>query len=157
MTVIVYSSRSGSSKRYAEALASRTGLEVCEVGTQPSDEAVVFFGWLRKDQVMGIGGVDMSRLIAVGVVGLDSPDRFDRRAVADRNGLKVPIYYLRGWIDRSKLNILDKGVLLAVSVMMKLKGLNEFNTPIFEAMMNGGSFYDEGYLDPMAMFLESRE
>ena len=155
MTVIVYSSKSGSSKKYAESLSAKTGLAVYPVGQQPLDEKVVFFGWLRKDEVMGIRGVDRSRIIAVCVVGLDNPGRFNSRAVSDRNDLKVPIYYLQGWIDRSKLNIIDKTVLLAVSVMMKLQGLNEFNTPIFDAMMKGGSFYDEKYLEPVERFVAS--
>ena len=118
-------------------------------------EKIVFFGWLRKDEVMGIKGADRSRIIAVCVVGLDNPGRFNSKAVSDRNDLKVPIYYLQGWIDRSKLNIIDKAVLLAVSVMMKLQGLYEFNTPIFNAMMEGGSFYDEKYLEPVERFVAS--
>ena len=94
--------------------------------------------------------------VAVCVVGLDDVGRFDKAAVAERNGVKVPVYYLRGWIDRSKLNIIDKTVLLAVCVMMKLKGLNQYNQPVFDAMMEGGSFYDEKFLDPVTMFVESR-
>ena len=46
-------------------------------------------------------------------------------------------------------------ILLTKSVMMKLKGLNEHNKPVFDAMMEGGSFFDEGYLDPMERFLTS--
>ncbi len=157
MTVIVYSSKSGSSRKYAESLGARVGLPVYAVGEQPSDERIVFFGWLRKDEVVGVRDVDRSKIIAVGVVGLDTQGRFNSRAVSDRNDLKVPLYYLRGWIDRSKLNPLDKGVLLAVAVMMKLQGLNEFNTPIFNAMRQGGSFYDEKYLDPIETFIKSME
>ena len=70
----------------------------------------------------------------------------------DRNSVSVPVFYMRGWIDRSKLNVFDKTILLAVSVMMKLKGLNEFNRPIFDVMMEGGSFYDESQLDAVERF-----
>ena len=156
MTIIVYSSKSGSSKKYAESLSARTGLAVYPVGQQPLDEKIVFFGWLRKDEVMGIKGADRSKIIAVCVVGLDNPGRFNSKAVSDRNDLKVPIYYLQGWIDRSKLNIIEKAVLAWVSAMMKLKGLHEHNQSIFDAMMEGGSFYDESYLDPIVMFVESK-
>lgn len=152
--IIVYSSKSGSSMMYAHDLSGRTGLSCYSISEPyPKDENIVFFGWLRKDTVVGIDSVDRSRLKAVGVVGLDSEGRFDKGIVADRNNLSVPIYYLRGWIDRSKLNVLDKCVLLAVSVMMKLQGLNEFNKPIFDAMMDGGSFYDPKYLDSIEQFI----
>ena len=116
MTVVVYSSKSGSSKKYAESLSARTGLPIYSVGDQPADGP----------------------------------------KVAEKNGVKVPVYYLRGWIDRSKLNIVEKAVLAWVSAMMKLKGLNEHNQPIFDTMMEGGSFYDEKYLDPIVMFVESK-
>lgn len=155
MTVIVYSSKSGSSRKYAEILSSRTGIPVYPVGEQPDGESIVFFGWLRKDTVVGIDRVDKSMVVAVGAVGLDDDGRFSKSSVSDRNGIRVPIYYMRGWIDRKKLNILDKMVLLAVSVMMKLKGLNEHNKPVFDAMMEGGSFFDESYLDPLERFLAS--
>lgn len=157
MTVIVYSSKSGSSRKYAEVLSARTGLSAYPVGQQPDGESIVFFGWLRKDTVVGISGVDMSRVIAVGVVGLDDAGRFSRKDVMDRNGITAPVYYLRGWIDRSRLGLIDKAVLLAVSVMMKLQGLNEFNEPIFDAMMKGGSFFDEAYLKDLELFLSTRD
>ena len=76
---------------------------------------------------------------AVCVVGLDEEGRFDRSSVINHNKVSVPIYYLRGWIDRSKLDPLSKGVLLAVAVMMKLQGLNEHNEPIFNAMRQGAA------------------
>ncbi|MDO5862457.1 MAG: hypothetical protein Q4Q58_06680 [Thermoplasmata archaeon] len=154
--IIVHSSKSGSSKRYAEELASRTGLRCYPVGSDlPEGEPIVFFGWNRGDYVVGLNKVDKSRLKTVCVVGLDDEGRFDGRKVSDRNRVTVPVYYLRGWIDRSKLNLLDKGVLALVAAMMKLRGLNEHNRPIFDAMMEGGSFYYPSYLDSIELFIGS--
>lgn len=156
MTIIMFSSKSGSSEWYARALASRTGLDVFPASDHPDGEDMVFFGWLRNDVVVGIGDVDPSRLLAVCVVGLDDVKKFPKREIADRNGIHVPIYYMRGWIDRKRLNPLDKAVLLAVCVMMKLKGLDPKDEPVFDAMMNGGSFVDDKYLEPVELFLGSR-
>ena len=154
MTVIVYSSHSGSSEKYARSLSDRTGLSCFSINDEiPEGEPIVFIGWLRKDTVVGLSHVEKSRLKAVCVVGLDNDGRFRSNVVASKNGYKVPTYYLRGWIDRKKLNVLDKGVLMMVCVMMKLQGLNEQNEPIFNAMMEGGSFYDEKYLNPVELFL----
>lgn len=153
--IIVYSSKSGSSKRYAEELAERTGLECYDVHSYPEGERIVFFGWDRGEYVVGLNRVDRTRLAAVCVVGLDDEGRFDKRKVSDKNRFTVPVYYLRGWIDRSKLNFVDKTVLAFVAAMMKLKGLNEFNKPIFDAMMDGGSFYDSKYLDGIEFFIGS--
>ncbi|TQS79423.1 MAG: hypothetical protein A3205_01150 [Methanomassiliicoccales archaeon Mx-03] len=156
MAVIVYSSKSGSTEMYALSLSSKTGLEAYPLGKEPESGAIIYMGWLRNDEIVGLKGLDKSRLIAVGVIGLDDVGRFDRPRVAEKNGVKVPVYYLRGWIDRSKLNIIEKAVLTWVSAMMKLKGLNEYNQAVFDAMMEGGSFYDEKYLDPIVMFVESK-
>lgn len=153
--IIVYSSKSGSSRRYAEELAERTGLKCYDVRSCPEGERIVFFGWDRGEYVVGLNRIDRSRLAAVCVVGLDDEGRFDKKSVSDRNHVTVPVYYLRGWIDRSKLNLVDKTVLAVVAAMMKLKGLNEFNKPIFDAMMEGGSFYDSKYLDSIELFIGS--
>lgn len=154
--IIIYSSKSGSSRRYAEDLSQRTGLPCfCCDDEVPVGEQIVFFGWLRNDQIVGLNRVDKGRLKAVCVVGLDEEGRFDRPSVINRNKVSVPIYYLRGWIDRSKLDPLSKGVLLAVAVMMKLQGLNEHNEPIFNVMRQGGSFYDPRYLDSVERFINT--
>ncbi len=154
--IIVYSSKSGSSKKYAEILSQRTGFPIFPVDSNlPQGEGIIFFGWLKKDTVIGLKYLDRTNLEAVCVVGLDSEGRFDAEKVSSYNGYSAPTYYLRGWIDRSKLTILDKTILLAVSVMMKLKGLNQFNQPIFDAMMVGGSFFDESYIDSIELFCKS--
>ena len=114
---------------------------------------MVFFGWLRKDTVVGLRKVDVSKVRALCVVGLDDESRFSKPKVAEKNGVGAPVYYLRGWIDRSKLNVIDKAVLAVVAAMMKINGLNQFNQPIFDAMMEGGSFFDESYLAPIELFL----
>jgi len=152
MVVVVYSSHTGSCKRYAEALAARGGLECIPV-KQAKDvqDQIVFFGWVRGKQVVGLNRIDPVKLKCVCVVGLD--DRFDRAGIVSFNKTKTTVYYLRGWIDRSKLNIFDKLIIDFFAAMMKLRGLNQFNQPIFDAMMENGSFYDESKLDDIASFL----
>ncbi len=77
--------------------------------------------------------------------------------MSDSNGVSVPMYYVRGWIDRSRLSIIDKAILAVVAVCMKLQGLNQFNQPVFDAMMEGGSFYDETQLEPLARFCSGKD
>ena len=43
-----------------------------------------------------------------------------------------------------------------ICAMYKLRGLNDYTGPMFDAMMNGGSFYDESALEPMIEFAKSR-
>ena len=156
--IIVHSSKSGSSEKYALALSRKTGLPAYSVyDDYPKDQCIVFFGWVKGPSIVGIRSIDRSKLHAVCAVGLDSADRFDSMKMSDSNGVSVPMYYVRGWIDRSRLGIIDKAILAVVAVFMKLQGLNQFNQPVFDAMMDGGSFYDESQLEPLTRFCSGKD
>ena len=154
--IVVYSSKTGSSKAYAEALASRIGCRCIPVGeTVPEGEQIVFVGWLRFDMISGIRSIDRRSLKAVCVVGLDDDARFSsaRSKIASRNQVTAPMFHLRGWIDRSRLNLMDRTALAFVAAMMKLRGLDGPSQKVFDAMMEGGSFFDESRLDQVVRFL----
>ena len=156
--IIVHSSKSGSSEKYALALSRKTGLPAYSVyDDYPKDQRIVFFGWVKGPSIVGIRSIDRSKLHAVCAVGLDSADRFDSMKMSDSNGVSVPMYYVRGWIDRSRLGIIDKAILAVVAVFMKLQGFNQFNQPVFDAMMDGGSFYDESQLEPLTRFCSGKD
>lgn len=152
--MIVYSSKTGTCRRYAEELSQRTGYPCYPVKKAPSEGPVVFIGWLRGKFLVGSNKVDSSRVRAVCVVGL-TPN-MNANKIASDNGFKVPGYYLRGGIDRSKLNIMDKLVIAVVCALMKLKGLNDNNRELFEVSMNGGSFYDSSSLDQIERFIKKK-
>lgn len=150
--IIIYSSKSGSSAKYASILSSRTGLPSYRVTEEyPASENIVFIGWKKGSKVIGLDSIDRHRLVALCVVGIDRT--LDSKALADELNISVPIYYLHGWIDRKEISLPDKLMLCFVCVMMKLKGLDDSNAPVFDAMMNGGSFFNESDLDGIARFL----
>lgn len=157
MTSIVYSSKSGSTRRYAEALSERTGLPVYPVGKQPAEDRIIFFGWLRYDFVVGLDRARKNDILALCIVGLDDPSSVSLTRISDRNKVSLPTYYLRGQLDRSRLNPIDKFVFAVICARMKLKGLDERTKPVFDAMMEGGSFYDEAFLEPIETFVASKK
>ena len=154
MTIVLYSSHTGSSKKYAESFADRMGFECHSVKEKiVSDEPVIFFGWLRGPRIVGLDSVDQYKLRAVVAVALDENPEFGWKKVKDVNNIHVPFYHVRGWIDRKKLNIFEKLFFVFLCVKMKLIGLDSHTQPLFDAMMNGGSFYDETPLEQLeAMF-----
>lgn len=155
MVIVVYCSHTGSTKQYAEALAQRGGLECISVrDLKGRDDDIIFFGWLRGPRIVGLNGLDRSRIKAIAAVGLD--DRFDKAKVVSKNGIKGHVYYLRGWFQPKKLNPFERLFIYFIAAIMKLKGLNQYNQPIFDAMMEGGSFYDPSQLDQIATFLRLR-
>lgn len=151
--IIVYSSKSGSSAKYAYSFSELSGFPVYSVREDyPKDQAIIFFGWVKGPQIVGIRSIDKSMLHAVCAVGLDTSDRFNSTKISDSNNISVPIYYVRGWIIRDKIGFIDKFVLSLVAANMKIKGLNHYNESIFNAILNGGSFYDHTQLEPLLCF-----
>jgi len=157
LTIIVYSSRTGSTRKYAEIFSSKTGLACYSVKDDYPEDSIIFFGWLRGPAIVGLDKVDRNRLIAVAAVSLEKTPSFGWNKVKDANSISVPMYHLRGWIDRKKLGVVPKIFFVFLCAFYKLRGLDDRTQPLFDAMMNGGSFFDETGLDPMYTFVASRE
>ena len=150
MTIIVYNSKTGSSERYARMLSERTGIPCYSVRDQyPEREDIVFFGWLRKYTVVGLSKIDQSRLRAVCVVGVDDVDFFPRDNVISKYGYDAETFYLRGWIVPEKLNFLERFILRMVSKKILKEAGVYANMEIITAMNDGGSFFDESFLEPI--------
>ncbi|MBR2255265.1 MAG: hypothetical protein IJ856_05595 [Candidatus Methanomethylophilaceae archaeon] len=110
-------------------------------------------GWISGARVVGLNKVGDMKLKAVVVVGIEPESRFKKVKVTNYNKIRVPIFYLRGWIDRSKLNVFQKILFAVIAAKIKLGGLNQYNQPIFDAMMEGGSFYDESSAEDVIRFI----
>ena len=55
--VIVYESKTGFTKRYADMLSAKTGLKVFRVKELSSvnrDEEIIFFGWMKVGKIQGL-------------------------------------------------------------------------------------------------------
>ena len=128
-SIIIYGSRYGSTKRYAERLAQMTGLQTVffkDVKSVADYDRIVYLGALCAGGVMGlkktVRGLSASQELIVATVGLADPT--DAENVNHiRGGLKkqVPashydeskIFHLRGAIDYTKLGLKHR-------IMMKL-------------------------------------
>ena len=152
MVSIIYASKTGTCRKYAEELSERTGVPCYPLKEAPPEGPVVFIGWLRGRFLVGSNTIDSGRIQAVCIVGL-SPE-INAPKIAFDNGIRAPAYYLRGEINRSKLNPWDKLIIAVFCALMKLKGLNDSNQELFDVSMNGGSFYDSAYLDQLVRFLK---
>ena len=121
-TVILYGSRYGTSRRYAQALAERTGLPC-----YPADQAaraegcaeLVYVGGLYAGGVCGLGRAlralapDPARRYLIATVGLADPhDAENIRNIRTALQARLPkpvldnarLFHLRGGIDYSRLN-----------------------------------------------------
>jgi len=154
MTIIVYSSNTGSTKSYAQAFSGKVGY-ACFDSSEEYDrqQDIIYFGWMNGPKVVGLDNIDQTKLKAVVTVSIECDDEFFQK-IGKANDIKVPIFHLRGWIDRSKLGFGPKFLFFFICMMYKYNGLNDYTGPMYDAMKHGGSFYDESGLDPIIEFVK---
>ena len=141
MKIIIYASQYGSTKQYADELSKRTGIETAEY-TEVTDinqyDVIVYLAPLYAGRVMGlkktlnkIRGIQDKKLV-VGIVGLADPnDKKNRETIMI--GMKeqlhgciydrARVYFLRGAIDYSNLNLKHKTMMAFIH--RKVKGMKE--------------------------------
>ena len=169
-TVIVYGSQYGTAKRYAEALAGRTGSEIRSYEDMKDldvYDSIVYIGALYAGGVLGLkktlSGIHdpQNKKIVIATVGLADPnDRENTETI--RSGLKkqlpenicihARIFHLRGGIDYSRLNLKHRTMMALL--YRKAKGLpEEKKTAEVRAMIDTYGrrvdFVDLNSLDPI--------
>ncbi len=98
--VIVYESKTGFTKRYADMLSAKTGLKVYrvkELAKVNRDEEIIFLGWMKVGKIQGLYKLRKYNLKVVCGSGTGQTAEPDTEAVITRNNIKnIPFFYLRG-------------------------------------------------------------
>lgn len=169
--MILYRSKYGAAKKYADWLAEMTGYECCEAAGAAVDraeqcEAVVLCGGIYASGIAGLPFLkkNINRLkgkkIAILCVGASPYDDAAFAAIRSHN-LKgelqgIPLFYGRGAWDESKMTLKDRTLcrLLQKSVAKKDPGTWE---PWMKALMcavgQAKDWTDKRYLAPLVEFL----
>lgn len=174
MNIVVYGSKYGTAKQYAEELSKRLGIELKsykEVGDINAYETIIYIGALYAGGVMGMKKVFKSmkncsaHKIIIATVGLADPN--DKENIDTiRKGMEgqlpeevfanANIFHLRGGIDYSKLSFKHKTMMS----MLYKKAVNlpeEKKTAEVKAMIETYNkqvnFLDFGSLEPIVQAL----
>lgn len=98
--IIVYESKTGFTKRYADMLTARTGLAAFRAGELPKasrEEEIIFLGWMKIGKIQGLKKVQKLNVVAVCGSGTGRIAEPSPESVIARNKIeKVPFFYLRG-------------------------------------------------------------
>lgn len=98
--VIVYESKTGFTKRYADMLASKTRLKVFpvkELTKVSKDEEIIFLGWMKAGKIQGLDKLRNYNVKAVCGSGTGRTAEPSVEAVVSRNKVEgLPFFYLRG-------------------------------------------------------------
>ncbi len=160
--VIVYESKTGFTKKYANMLAVKTQLKVYrvkELSKVKQDEEIIFLGWMKVGKIQGIEKLRKYSIKAICGSGTGRTAEPDTETVIARNKIEgVPFFYLRGGCFPLKdLKGMDK-IMLSMFLKM-LKNRKEKDEKIEEAISiieNGFDGVKEENLKPIIQWLNSR-
>lgn len=148
--VVIYRSKTGFTKKYAEWIAEDLACDIFEVSRASSNmlsqyDTIIFGGSLHA---VGINGVkfikeNLNKLkdkkVVVFATGATPPREEDISKVWDSNFTAeqqkyIKVFYMRGGFDYNKLNLIDK--LLMTLLKLKIKSKNKkVRTPDEKGML----------------------
>ena len=131
MNAIVYTTNTGSTKRYAELLARETGLPAYSMAeaerSVPTGAEIIYLGWIMAGSVKGYAAAKRWSVRAVCAVGMGRTGT-QTDSVRKKSAIpaSIPVFTLQGNFDVKKL----RGVYrLMMELMVKTAGKSLAATP----------------------------
>lgn len=160
--VIVYESKTGFTKKYAEMLSAKTGLKAFprkEISRINPEEEIIFLGWLKAGTIQGLAKVRNYRIVAVCGSGTARKAEPDEQTVMARNKIQnLPFFYLRGGcLPLGEMKGMDKFLLkMFVKMLKSRKDKDEAMEESISNIENGFDGVKEENLEPVLRWLSER-
>jgi len=161
--VIVYESKTGFTKRYADMLAAKTKMKaipVKDIAKVNPDEEILFLGWFKVGRIQGLDKVRKYNIKAICGTGTGRTAEPSVEAVIARNRIEnIPFFYLRGGcLPLKKIKGMDR-ILLSIFVKMlkSRKDKDERTEEAIAIIENGFDGVKEENLEPVLEWLKARE
>ena len=160
--VIVYESKTGFTKKYADMLSGMTSLksypteDLSKIGPQ---EEIIFLGWMKVGKIQGLSKARTRRIIAVCGSGTGRTAEPDLDTEMARNKIEgIPFFYLRGGCHPlSEIKGLDKLMLsMLVRILKKSESGDEKNAETIYNIENGFDGVREENLEPIIDWLNTK-
>lgn len=157
MKAVIYESNAGSTKRYAEMLSEKLGVPAYSLKEAqkalPKDEEAVFLGWVFANKIQGLSKAQKRwNLVCACAVGINPRSEKYIEILKESNPTDVPIFYLRGKLDLTKLKWLQRKLLETIRA-----DLEKQNKPGTEEMIsilkNGCDLVSEDMLKETIAYL----
>ncbi|WP_312642231.1 flavodoxin domain-containing protein [Hydrogenoanaerobacterium sp.] len=173
--VVVYQSKYGSTKKYAQWLAERLDCELFKASQIKADrleqyDTILFGGGLYASGISGISLITnhfeklKGKTIAVFTVGLADPNQKEQfGTILERNFTEemrsqIRIFHLRGGIDYKKLGFIHKTMMKMLINMMRKRPqeeLTEEQNMMLEAYGRVVDFTDQTTIEPIVSFVKA--
>lgn len=170
--IILYQSKYGAAKKYAQWLKEETGFDWNETKKATIEEAeeyetIVLCGGIYASGIAGISFLRKNRQrlqgkkTAIFCVGASPYDEGALAAIRERNFPKedqdVPLFYGRGIWDENEMTFMDRGLCKMLQKSLAKKDRSSYE-PWMEALMASAGqrcdWTDRAYLEPLIAFLK---
>lgn len=155
--IIVFESKTGFTKKYADMLTEKTGLKafrIKELSKVDKSEEIIFLGWMKVGKVQGLDKLRKYNMKAVCGSGTGRTAEPSAEEVIARNKIAgIPFFYLRGGcLPLKELKGLDKIMLSMFLKMLKSReGKDEKQEEAISIIENG---FDGVKEENLALVLE---
>ena len=165
---IVYTSNTGFTKKYAEILSRKIGIEAYDLEDAKTklstNDEVVYMGWLSAGKIIKLKeALKLYQVKCVCLVGMANPSEKMVSDAHKRNKApNVKFFYLQGGFDIKKLTGINKFLMqiMAKGVsksLEKKENLSDDEKKTLDMMKNGGDYVKEENLDPVIQYLIEKE
>ena len=153
MIVIVYESKTGHTLKYAEMLSEKLHIPYYPLKEAKDkikeNDKVIFLSWICAGKITNLEKVEPYNIICYGIVGACPYSGKYLKQLKKDNKINKPLFYLRGGIDYSKLNIFKKLIVKIYGQTMKNK--DEKTKLMFK---KGYSFVSVQNLEELIKFMQ---
>ena len=166
-SIVIYHSKYGSTKKYAEWLGEALNCKVfsdseCKKKDLSSYDNIIFGGTIHAGGIMGIdfltknhSKIENKNVLAF-AVGLNDLDEAGMKDLRDRNFVhsikNIPCFFCRGAYDPKKIKGPDKIIMKIISNVISKKPslqVTQNDKDLIKAVLEGCDWTDKKYLDPI--------
>ena len=157
---IIYQSKTGHTKEYAENLSKELNIPcycVCEAKEKINKkDEIIYLSWVRATTLVGYKKMNKKYQIqCVGAVGAYPKSLEYTKQLKDYNHMNQELFYLRGGINYAKLSKFDGRLLKIVGKAIAMENPND--KAMIQLFVTGGSFMNKKQLKPMIDYIKERK
>ena len=175
-TLIIYSSQTGFTKRYAEWIGQKLDAELLTIKDAKKKnedyfrgfDAILYGGWSMGGKLVNIEwflehAINWKEkklaIFGVGATPADAPEisTFIESVLSDEQKKYISVFYCPGGLDYSRMNFFCRIMMkMFAKSMNKKEGLSDYEKQKAEALLTSFDISDRKYIEPIISFVNNQ-
>ena len=158
LKAIIYKSKTGHTKKYAEMLGKKLNIPFYEIKETEKklnrNDEIIYLGWVCATRIVGLNKVlKKYKVKCCGAVGAYPKTDENVQNIKNANNIKIPLFYMQGGIDYTKLNKIYKKLLQTIGKTIQNSSDN-VDKEIVEMFEKGKSYVCEENIKEIEKYLK---